>query len=1537
MLFSVTACGSKKANKPSSSPQTSTSQSQSQTSNNSGNANSNTNSGSSNTSTNSGSNNSSTTPEPTPGEVNGIIIGDVRVQLLSDSLVRIENKGPKGFEDRDSYIVTNRDCWYTVEYTQLSVGNETIISTEYYNVHVPNEGKAENAYVTDSTNERVLWTYQGLTDTNVYLPSPSDELKSWYFTDSPRIFPSDAGWVVDESQPMQGWDFDSNATDVYVFLPNGDYKTFTEDYTSLTGESELVQLKTLGYWDSRWYAYKTETALQQIEDYTSRGYSIDVLVIDTDWRQGSSGGTQGSGGIGYDINEELFPDMAAFLQQCEELGIDICFNDHPEPVDGTTNGLDSEEIEYRTNKLTMILSLGVDYWWYDRNWSVSLNSIDPDISVYAFGMYAYQFVTEAELEKQRKEGLQEYAERALIMANVDGCLHGKWNYASDISAHRYSIQWTGDIGAENVDLAQEIYASVFGGAEVGIPYMSSDIGGHNEAVTNEMYSRWIQYGALSTICRVHCTSAQYIGQDGRMPWLFGATAEEISHTYLDMRYRLLPLYYYLSYRNYDTGLPIMSRTDINYPDYVEAQANDQYLLGDYILVAPITSAGPIFKIPDEQLYHEEGGQKVAGLKAEYFTGYALGADGLNKTPIYTKVDNNIFFNWGYSAPSGIPSNDFSVRWTGKFKVGDNPATLSFFADDTVRVYIDGQEVVASDGFGTVANVGRTMYTTPAYEANSEHTIKVEFYEYADGSLIYMYYTEQTKTSVSLDTRNVFIPDGTWIDVWNGERFVGPQTYTVSHPLETSPIFVREGSLVTLAENMKNTGEKDWQNMALEVYPSKNYSASTILYEDDTKTVAYKDGKFRTTDIEMEYVPAKDAVVVTINPAEGTFDGDRAFTTRTWNVRIHTNPGWGDVTSVKVNNTAKQGTLYQKSQSANPFAFTGAALDSNVYEVKLENYDVYGKITIEICFENVTDTANNTDYDDTSVNFTMTTEEAGDSIDLTESGEIDWISYGEKNSATEIKTKNGNCNFNIPTSYDTAWVTYATGFTTKYGDQSYKTVNTSGISSQRNFHFEINTIGEEAYYVLYVGGNQSTAKVTVADRAGNKVTEYFGDITGSYKRKIVIHVTDTTQSTLYVTFAMHASEPNDLYTFSYVTVMAGLISKTLPSTQYAGNVSVTASADVVAIDGQTINLSNLDSQYDTLYWEHYQREQLAGEQHPRTVIEKMAGADDIIINSADSITTGFGDYKANINWSNGATNLIATNNTNGLQLPNTEYTVNVTISPNVKKIMIFTGSYQSSGIARMYNAKGELIATSTSFDAGEVGIARQIVFNVNASDTTTVTIKITPTVKVDWGNVTMVAVGVVGEQTVKPVSVTATTQVNDITGSSFNLTNLSNGYDTLYWEKYQTGGTVKMVNTKDIITNNIETINTFGFSDYKASVSWYNGNTTNTLSQEGNTSGLCNCGATYEINIKVDENTKQIQIFTGSWEATGTAEVYDASGNKITTSESWSASADGIARLLTVNIDVAEATEITIKLIQSVNPNTSGNVSLVGIGVLGYRI
>lgn len=1422
-------------------------------------------------------------------EVTSLTFGDVRVQLLSDTIVRIEQKGPEGFEDRPSYIVTNRTDWEPVEYTQASANGETTLKTANYIVHIPDNASAESVYITSAEGD-ALYNYGGMTDTNVYLPSPSDELQSWYFTDSPRIIPSEYGYSVNEDGGiLQDWDFDNDATDIFVFLPLGDYEQFANDYIDVTGESEMVSLQMLGFWDSRWYAYSAETALQQIKDYTDRGYSIDVLVIDTDWR--NSGAT---GGVGYDINTDLFPDMAGFLDDCHDLGVNIIFNDHPEPVT-SGNGLDKEEVAYRNENLTLILSLGLDYWWYDRNWSVALNSCDPDISVYAFGMYAYNWVTQEYLESITD--LNEYAERALIMGNVDGCLHGKWNYASDLSAHRYTIQWTGDIGSTSDALAQEIYAAVFGGAEVGIPFMSSDIGGHTQAVTDEMYVRWFQYGALSSILRVHCTRADYIGeQEGRMPWLFGDTAEEVAHVYMDMRYRLLPLYYCLARDNYESGLPVMQRLDIEYPQYVEASRNDEYLLGDYILVAPIAEATPTAMADDSQLTHTADGGEVPGLVAEYYNNTTWSGN-----PVRTQVDANIGFDWGTSGPAGLGSDNFSIIWRGNITIGAQPAQLMFFADDTVIVYIDGEKVVDSNG--TYDNYLKTSKT---YEAGTTHSIEVQYVEEGGNAHIYMYYVEANAAQTQYNSRTVFIPTGTWIDVWTGETFVGPRTVTVSHPLTTSPIFVREGALIALAPNMVNTSAETWSELTLDVYPSTNFEAGITLYEDDTTTVAYKHGEYRKTDVTMTYA-GNNTILVNIGAAVGEFEGNRAFTERTWNVRVHVYDDWGSVSGVRINGRYVSIEEFAKSADAEPFAFSGAAADSGIAEFSFTG-SVKEAYEIEIIFTSTQETDVNEDYDDTAVGFTLTAGEAGGSADFDALGTLGWTAYGEGSAEFPVNKAGVAPLINYTGSYDTPWIVDNNFFNKTYTDGSGTHTSASAIASQKDFSIELTTTGQKAYYILYVGGNQCTAKITVRDRAGNVSTEMFGNIDGRFLRRIVIEVEEGPVSTLYITYSALASETAGTGTPTYLTLLGGFVSETLPEVGQLPE--TTAEAEIVSSEtpDAVVNLSDAgrDLGAETLDWAQFSDN---GNNPERRLYGE--GIDSVVFASG----AGFGDYSASIMYSDGSANGAHTGTRNGT-CTSGYITANFTVTPNVQYIRLYTGTYQSENVVEVYDQNGELLAQAQPFSATSVAVTRVVTIAVSVEEEESIIVIIRSMNAGTGGNVSLAAVALLGQYAGEsPVTAEAT---REALPSEVDLTERGSS-DWMYvvGNASKEGGAAISALTFSSYINN--------YNDYAATFSYLNGSTPAT----GTDGRECDF---VRFTVTVDEDTDYIELYVSAMDgASAGVVILDEAGRAVLRAEPVTSSSGKTCAVIRIAVDAAEEETLTFMCYKGGNAGGKFGLAAIAVG------
>lgn len=1008
--------------------------------------------------------------------------GDVRVQLLRDSLVRIETKGPKGFENRPSFTVEKRTGWDTVSFTEKTESGYRVIAADRYTVYVPLGAKsAAGCYIADEKGEQ-LWRFETDTDSNVVLPSPSDELKSWYFTDTPRVIPSKDGYSTARNiYRYNGWDLDNQAQDIFVFLPHGDYAAFTRDFTDLTGKSEMISLNLLGFWDSRYYEYTQETALRQIKDYYDREYPLDVLVIDTDWRQQTN-----NRGTGYTVSRKHFPNFELFTEKAHAEGVSLVFNDHPEPTRGNKNLLQPYEIYYRNSNLQRLLGKGLDYWWYDRNWWTTVNPVDEGLSRYVSGMYAYQWITKDYYEKAAGAG---FARRPLIMANVDGIANGVYEYPSELAAHRYTLQWTGDIGPAASSLRQELENMVFLSTQTLLPYTSSDLGGHTAEVSPEQYIRWIQYGALSPIMRVHCTKPY-----SRMPWLYGEKAEAVTHRYVNLRYRLLPLFYALAHENYENGTPLLRRTDVRYPQYAEADRDDEYLLGDGLLVAPVADAEPVC---GDYSFRADG---QAGLRGEFYPNTDFSG-----TPEIVTHDERVWFDWGFNAPNGLSVPDyFTVRWTGTLTVGDRPLYFTAYADDGVRVYIDGEKVI--DGWGSF----NTTYRTDWLEANSTHDIKIE---YCDGNNhAHIFFNACAEGDCE---REVFLPEGVWTDVWTGESHAGPATVTVSCPLDRSPLFVRQGSVIPLADNMKNTAAGDWSHLTLDVYPSASREGTAALYEDDAETVAYQNGRYRTTEISLRGGAEQ---TLAIAPAKGRFEGKRAFENRSYTVRVHQPAGWGALTAAALNGKAVAFTALEKDAAAEPLALTGGARDGTVYEMTF-TADVYKESELTFTFASAKPDGKNNAYNAAAADFTvgvkaLQKETAGFSVPA---GAKDYLLCGVNAAMDEIRKANGSGRIGQVKVTDRKW-----GYDDNYpirwtgGDRCAVGETTCGIVSSRCIRTTLQADGSDTFR-LYLGGHRSVAQLTVRDRAGNVRTVSFGDMSGSYYREITVAAAG--QSELEVTYSL----------------------------------------------------------------------------------------------------------------------------------------------------------------------------------------------------------------------------------------------------------------------------------------------------------------------------------------------------------------------------------------------------------------------------------
>jgi len=848
-------------------------------------------------------------------EAPDITVGKVRVQLLSGSLVRLESQGPEGFENRATFHVVNRD-WPGTAFTTNTDAADVVIHTASYTVRVPQNAKSLDGVRVESTGRQLLYAYDGKLENSKWLPGPEDKPEVWSFADTPRIIPPAWG-LTPPPKPMPNgdWDLANNAPDVYVFVPRENYFTLRKDFLKLTGPTELPPLFLFGAFDSRWYDYSEATALKQIDDYRARKIPLDVLVVDTGWRAGAS--------TGYQPNTNLFPDVARFLREAHARNVRILFNDHPEPLNTNVTGLDAKELNYRFNGLSSLLNEGLDIWWYDRNWWVALVPPGPGLKKEVWGMRLYHDTT----ARVRPE------QRPLIMANVDGIDNGIRKRPMDVAAHRFPFQWTGDIGPDWEFLRRAVENAVNSGTQSLFPYESDDLGGHVANPTPEQYIRWIEYGALSPVYRPHCTHNLE-----RMPWVFGPEAESVARRFLDMRYRLLPVFYAAAHKNYQTGEPLLRRLDLDYPQFSEARRNDEYLLGQDIMVAPVL-AGSARIVPSDWLTAPDGQQ---GLKAEFFENVNLSG-----TPALTRTDAGVDFDWGMNSPApDLPSQNYSARWTGTIEVpaATGDVVLSSLADDGARVWVDGEEVINAWGPHALTATDASAVLT----AGRPHQLRIEYLQLGFNAAMKLQWHPVKARSA---TRTAWIPPGSWIDVWTGKMISGPATDTNDVPLDQMPIFIRSGAVVPLAPEMQYTGEKPWDPVTLDCYPYAGETNSAVLYEDDTLTTAYQRGDFRNTLITVLTAEAAQIIHVEIGAAEGHFRG--APDKRAWILRIHPpadwpkNPAHVAVNGKKINLPIR---WLKRDLSAMPLGDPIGAPDGDIFEIRLPAAPVSQSQSLEISFE-----------------------------------------------------------------------------------------------------------------------------------------------------------------------------------------------------------------------------------------------------------------------------------------------------------------------------------------------------------------------------------------------------------------------------------------------------------------------------------------------------------------------------------------------------------------------------------------------------------
>jgi len=105
--------------------------------------------------------------------------------------------------------------------------------------------------------------------------------------------------------------------------------------------------------------------------------------------------------------------------------------------------------------------------------------------------------------------------------------------------------------------------------------------------------------------------------------------------------------------------------------------------------------------------------------AEYFNNTTLSG-----SPTFTNCTPSVNFNWGTGGPgNGIGVDLFSARWTGSFSFNAGSYVFTATADDGIRVWVDGNQII-----NQWKDQGATTYQATVTLTAGTHVIRVEYYE-----------------------------------------------------------------------------------------------------------------------------------------------------------------------------------------------------------------------------------------------------------------------------------------------------------------------------------------------------------------------------------------------------------------------------------------------------------------------------------------------------------------------------------------------------------------------------------------------------------------------------------------------------------------------------------------------------------------------------------------------------------------------------------------------------------------------------------------
>ncbi|SDL08838.1 oligosaccharide 4-alpha-D-glucosyltransferase [Salinimicrobium catena] len=391
-----------------------------------------------------------------------------------------------------------------------------------------------------------------------------------------------------------------NGRKVYQLVAGDSWEAVVGNYTLLTGRQPLPPRWTLGNFSSRFGYHSQKEVEQTIEKFKNEKIPVDAVILDLFWFGHDIKGTMGN----LAFVRDSFPQPEKMISELAEKGVKTILV--TEPFVLTTSNRWEEAVSENV-LATDTLGNPFTYDFYFGNTGL-IDIFDHTARKWFWDIYEglaemgvagwWGDLGEPEVHP---EELQHHGGTADEVHNIYGHYWAKMLYegyqenyplkrpfilmrAGAAGSQRYGlIPWSGDVSRSWGGLKAQSEISLQMGLQ-GLAYMHSDLGGFaGDHYDDELYVRWLQYGVFQPVFRPHAQEAVPSEPVFRTPEVM-----ELAKKAIELRYRLLPYNYTLSFKNSVEGLPLMRPLFFEEPDNYRLYAvSNTYLWGDAFLVSPV--------------------------------------------------------------------------------------------------------------------------------------------------------------------------------------------------------------------------------------------------------------------------------------------------------------------------------------------------------------------------------------------------------------------------------------------------------------------------------------------------------------------------------------------------------------------------------------------------------------------------------------------------------------------------------------------------------------------------------------------------------------------------------------------------------------------------------------------------------------------------------------------------------------------------------------------------------------------------------------